>query len=123
VCFILDHCAKPDIRRGDKEPWRSQIRDIAALPNAACKISGLLTEADWDRWQPDDFLWYAREAADAISPTRIMFGSDWPVNEAAGGFLRWFRLAEALAAPWSVVNQQNFFHQNAAKLYRLPDRP
>jgi predicted TIM-barrel fold metal-dependent hydrolase len=52
-----------------------------------------------------------------------MFGSAWPVNEADGGFLRWFRLPEALAAPWSVVNQQNFFHQNAAQLYRLPDRP
>lgn len=118
--FVLDHCAKPDIARGDREPWASQIRAMAALPNVVCKISGLVTEADWGSWRADQVLWYARHAADAFGPARIMFGSDWPVNEAAGGFAEWFRVAEALAAPWSAADRERFFRRNAESVYRLP---
>jgi L-fuconolactonase len=117
--FVLDHCAKPDIRAGTQEPWLAQIRELAGLPNVVCKISGLVSEADWGRWKPEEVLWYARSAAEAFGPSRILFGSDWPINEAAGGYLRWFRLAEALAAPWSEVNQERFFWQNAETVYRL----
>jgi predicted TIM-barrel fold metal-dependent hydrolase len=118
--FVLDHCAKPDIRSGDKEPWASQIRAMAALPNVVCKISGLVTEADWERWLPADVLWYARHAADAFGPARIMFGSDWPVNEAAGGYAQWYRVAEALTASWSSADRESFFYRNAERVYRLP---
>lgn len=118
--FVLDHCAKPDIRGGGREPWLSQVQAMAALPNVVCKISGLVTEADWARWRPDDVLWYARQAADAFGPARILFGSDWPVNEAAGGFTKWYRLAEALAASWSAADQESFFYRNAERIYRLP---
>jgi L-fuconolactonase len=121
--FVLDHCAKPDILRGDREPWAAQIRAMAALPNVVCKISGLVTEADWEKWRPDEVLWYARHAADAFGPTRIMFGSDWPVNEAAGGYAKWYRLAEALAAPWSAADQESFFYRNAERVYRLAGAP
>ncbi|MGA9366823.1 MAG: amidohydrolase family protein [Steroidobacteraceae bacterium] len=121
--FVLDHCAKPDIRRGEREPWAAQIRAMAALPNVVCKISGLVTEADWEGWRPDDILWYARHATDAFGPTRVMFGSDWPVNEAAGGYARWYRVAEALAAPWSATDQESFFHRNAERVYRLAGGP
>lgn len=121
--FVLDHCAKPDIRRGDREPWLSQIRAMAALPNVVCKISGLVTEADWEAWRPEQVLWYARQAAEAFGPTRIMFGSDWPVNEAAGGFLKWYRVAEALVASWSIADQEDFFYRNAERVYRLSSAP
>jgi L-fuconolactonase len=121
--FVLDHCAKPDIRRGDREPWAAQMRAMAALPNVVCKISGLVTEADWEKWRPDEVLWYARHAADAFGPTRIMFGSDWPVNEAAGGYAKWYRLAEALAASWSATDQESFFYRNAVRVYRLSGAP
>jgi L-fuconolactonase len=121
--FVLDHCAKPDIRGGDREPWAAQIRALAALPNVDCKISGLVTEADWEQWRPDEILWYARHAADTFGPSRVMFGSDWPVNEAAGGYLRWYRVAEALAASWSAADQESFFFRNAERVYRLPAAP
>ena len=119
VQFVLDHCAKPDIRAGATEPWLSQIRDMAALPNVVCKISGLVTEADWEQWQPEEILWYARQAADAFGPERILFGSDWPVNEAAGGYSKWFRLAEMLASTWSKPERESFFWRNAERVYRL----
>lgn len=121
VSFVLDHCAKPDIRRGERDPWLSQIHKMAALPNVVCKISGLVTEADWERWTADQVLWYARHAADAFGPQRILFGSDWPVNEAAGGYMKWYRLAETLAAPWSTTERENFFYRNAERVYRLSE--
>lgn len=119
VRFVLDHCAKPDIRKGEREPWLSQIRRLAALPNIVCKISGLVTEADWQQWQPEDILWYARHAAEAFGPTRVLFGSDWPICEAAGGFEKWFRAAQTLAASWSATDRESFFCRNAERVYRL----
>jgi predicted TIM-barrel fold metal-dependent hydrolase len=121
--FVLDHCAKPDIRGAEREPWLSQLRRLAALPNVVCKISGLVTEADWERWRPEEILWYARRAAEVFGPARIMFGSDWPVNEAAGGFARWYRLAAELAAPWNDADQESFFSRNAERVYRLSETP
>lgn len=117
--FVLDHCAKPDIKSGRKEPWARQMQEMAAQPNVVCKISGLVTEADWERWQPEEVLWYAQVAAGEFGPERIMFGSDWPVNEVAGGYLRWFRLAESLAGSWSGADRAKFFQQNAERVYRL----
>ena len=119
VPLVLDHCAKPDIRNGEREPWLARIRELASLPNIVCKISGLLTEADWERWRPEQVLWYARQAADAFGPDRVLFGSDWPVCEAAGGFERWWRVAETLAASWSDTDRESFFCRNAERVYRL----
>jgi len=117
--FVLDHCAKPDIKSGRKEPWAKQIEELAALPNVVCKISGLVTEADWNHWQPEEVLWYARVAASEFGSERIMFGSDWPVNEVAGGYARWFQLAESLASSWSSADRAKFFQKNAERVYRL----
>ncbi len=119
VPLVLDHCAKPGIRDGQREPWLTQIRQLAALPNVVCKISGLATEADWVRWQPEEVLWYARQAADAFGPARILFGSDWPVCEAAGGFGKWFRVAQELTASWSSNDKESFLCRNAERVYRL----
>lgn len=117
--FVLDHCAKPDIKAGVRDPWRSEIREMASLPNVVCKISGLVTEADWEHWRAEDVLWYARTAAEAFGPDRILFGSDWPVNEVAGGYRRWFELAQALASDWSEADRDKFFCNNAERVYRL----
>jgi len=117
--FVLDHCGKPGIADGLREPWAAQIGEMAALPNVVCKISGLVTEADWANWRAGDVLWYAQNAAEAFGPERILFGSDWPVNEVAGGYLRWFRLAEQLAAGWSDGDRDRFFCGNAERVYRL----
>jgi len=117
--FVLDHCAKPGIAAAMREPWATRMRDMAALPNVAYKISGLITEADWAGWVPDEILWYARTAAEAFGHDRIMFGSDWPVSEVAGGYMAWFRLADALAANWSAEDRDKFFRRNAERVYRL----
>lgn len=123
VSLVLDHCGKPDIRHGVREPWRSQIRRLAALPNVVCKISGLATEADWARWQPEDLLWYARQAAAAFGPDRVLFGSDWPVCEVAGGFAKWLAVAETLTSSWSLSERESFFFRNAERVYRLGEAP
>lgn len=117
--FVLDHCAKPAIRDGLREPWHAQMRELAALPNVTCKISGLLTEADWTGWVPDEILWYARAAAEAFGAERILFAGDWPVCEVAGGYLAWFRLMETLTADWSALDRERFFWRNAERIYRL----
>lgn len=117
--FVLDHCGKPGIAAGLREPWHSGIRELAALPNVMCKISGLVSEAV-PNWAAEDILWYARAAAEAFGPERVLFGSDWPVCEVAGGFMAWFRLAEALAANWSEADRERFFRCNAERIYRLP---
>lgn len=119
VNFVLDHCGKPDIARGKREPWAMQIAEMASLGNVACKISGLVTEASWADWQPEDVLWYARTAAAAFGPERILFGSDWPVNTVAGGYERWFGVAEELAADWAEEDRDRFFRRNALRIYRL----
>jgi len=120
--FVLDHCAKPDIKAGLRHPWYAQLAAMAQLPNVTCKISGLVTEADWDDPRPDQVLWYARAAIEAFGPDRIMFGSDWPINEVAGGYARWFGLARAMTASWSQRERQAFFWRNAERVYRLdPD--
>ncbi|MGH8325938.1 MAG: amidohydrolase family protein [Steroidobacteraceae bacterium] len=121
--FVLDHCAKPDIRGGDREPWATRLRAMAALPNVVCKISGLVTQADWARWRPEEILWYARLAADAFGPDRIMFGSDWPLNEAAGGFAKWYRVVAALTDTWSAAERASFLCGNAERVYRLTCSP
>lgn len=119
VSLVLDHCGKPAVRNGEREPWLSQIRRLATLPNVVCKISGLATEADCERWRPDEVLWYARQAADAFGPARILFGGDWPVCDAAGGFGKWYRAAQALTASWSSAEKDGFFRRNAERVYRL----
>jgi L-fuconolactonase len=119
VNFVLDHCAKPDIAHGKREPWATQIAEMASLSNVACKISGLITEASWTDWQPEEVLWYARTAAAAFGPERILFGSDWPVSTVAGGYERWFGVAEELAADWAEEDRDRFFRRNALRIYRL----
>jgi L-fuconolactonase len=119
VFFILDHCAKPGIKGGVKEPWMTQMGDIARFENVVCKISGLLTEADPAKWTQDEVLFYANHAAQVFGPSRIMFGSDWPVSELAGGYLAWYDLTRTLTRSWNRTEQENFYYNNAEKFYRL----
>ena len=109
VSFVLDHCAKPNIKESSTEPWLTHMREMAQLPNVVCKISGLLTEADWERWTLEEVLWYAQMAAQAFGMPRIMFGSDWPVSEAAGGYGKWRDVVEALTREWNAEDQDKFF--------------
>jgi len=84
--FVLDHLAKPFIKAQTIEPWASNIRELARFPNVFCKVSGMVTEADWTSWKPEHFQPYLETALQAFAPDRLMIGSDWPVCRVAGSY-------------------------------------
>ena len=86
--FVIDHLAKPNIRQGGLEQWERGIRTLAAFPHVFCKVSGLITEADWTRWTPDDLRPYLDVVFDAFGAHRLIAGSDWPVCTLAGDYSR-----------------------------------
>jgi L-fuconolactonase len=118
--FVLDHAGKPGIARRELDPWRGHIAALAALPNIVGKLSGLVTEADPAGWTIEDLRPYADHLLATFGPSRLLFGSDWPVVNLAGGFCRWLDAAEALLSSLSPAGRQAIFHDNAARVYRLP---
>jgi L-fuconolactonase len=92
--FVVDHIAKPLIKAREIDSWSRQMRELAAGPNVFCKVSGLVTEADWSNWRPDDFKPYLDVVFDAFGPDRLMFGSDWPVCLIAGTYSQVKHLVE-----------------------------
>ncbi len=84
--FVVDHIAKPPIRERGISPWREHLRELARRPNVYCKLSGMVTEADWNSWEPADFRPYLDVVIDAFGTDRVMIGSDWPVCTVAGSY-------------------------------------
>ncbi|WNB86181.1 amidohydrolase family protein [Cellulomonas sp. ATA003] len=125
--FVLDHLAKPDLVHGDLTRWAEDLHRLAAHPNVAAKVSGLVTEADWSRWTVADLRPAVDRAFDAFGPDRVMFGSDWPVLNLAGDYGRWLDAAAALLpAAWGTDERAAFWGGNARRTYRLgglSDRP
>jgi L-fuconolactonase len=117
--FILDHFAKPFIRAGKIEPWRTQLRELARRPNVYCKLSGLATEADHARWTLADLQPYFQAALEAFKPGRLMFGSDWPVCTLATTYTRWVETVQALIAPLSPTERERILGGTAIEAYRL----
>ena len=115
--FVLDHLAKPQIRDGIISPWREQILDLARCPNIMCKISGLITEANWGAWQKEDFHPYFEIIFEAFGFDRLMFGSDWPVCLLAANYRQVFDLANDQLGSASASAQQAVFGGNAGKFY------
>ncbi len=115
--FVLDHIAKPHIRDGRLEPWATHIRELAKAPNVSCKVSGMVTEADWTAWKADDFKPYLDVVFDAFGAKRLMFGSDWPVCLLAGSYERVFKLTADYMAQFNPEEQAGFLGGNAAKFY------
>lgn len=120
--FVLDHLAKPRIREGVLEPWRDRIRELARRPNVWCKLSGLVTEADWSRWQPGELAPYLDVVLDAFGADRVMFGSDWPVCLVAAPYQGVVRIIEDWAAAMSAPERDALFGGNAARAYRIRAR-
>jgi len=121
--FVLDHIAKPKIAVAELSPWRERIVELARSGNVACKVSGLITEADWQRWQPSDLAPYLDVVLEAFGPERLMYGSDWPVCTLAGDYDRVYSVAAAFAAPLSVSERAGFFGDVAARWYGIePNR-
>lgn len=121
--FVLDHIAKPSISAGEIEPWRSHMIELAQRPNVACKISGVVTEADWQSWSAESIRPYLDAALEAFGPTRLMYGSDWPVCLLASSYERWVEVITDWANRLSPSEQTSFFHGAAETAYLLEPRP
>ncbi len=119
VAFVLDHIGKPGIRAGRTDPWRSHIREMAALPNVVCKLSGLTTEADPRTWTREQLRLYIDHVVECFGPDRILYGGDWPVSELAGAYLQWLATLEWATSDFSPADRRKLFRDNAVKTYRL----
>jgi L-fuconolactonase len=117
--FVLDHVGKPQIAQRRLEPWRSNIRELARRPNVYCKLSGMVTEADWTNWQPADLRPYVEVVLGAFGAGRIMVGSDWPVCLLAASYERWFFTLGEFLSSLSANEQQLVYGQVAESIYRL----
>ena len=117
--FVLDHIAKPRIGEGAIEPWRTNIRELARRQNVFCKVSGMVTEADWKTWSEEQLRPYFDAVLEAFGPKRLMFGTDWPVCLAASGYARWHDLVRKFAADLSADEQEWLFGKTAVKAYGL----
>jgi L-fuconolactonase len=117
--FVLDHLGKPPIAAGRTEPWHADLRGLAALPNTSAKLSGLVTEADWHRWQVAHLRPYAEAALDAFGPARLMFGSDWPVCTLAASYPGVLEAARDLTADLSPAERDAVFSGTATTVYGL----
>jgi L-fucono-1,5-lactonase len=119
VTFVIDHLAKPPIRAGDIEPWRSLMRPFGELDNVACKFSGLVTEADSQAWRLDDIQPFVDVAVETFSPDRLLFGSDWPVCLLAATYDEVFEAARSLTSQFSPDERDQLFGGTAQRVYRL----
>jgi L-fuconolactonase len=105
--FVLDHIAKPRIAKGSLQPWDRDIRELAKFENVWCKLSGMVTEARWKQWKPDDFAAYLDVVFDAFRPGRLMIGSDWPVCTLSASY------ADALGIVKDYIQRLDSNQQNA----------
>jgi L-fuconolactonase len=114
--FVLDHCAKPHLASGDIAEWKRHIAGIAKRPNIVCKLSGLVTEARAD-WQIADLRPVVDHVRECFGPLRLLWGSDWPVVNLAGGYDSWFAATEILLADLSPAEKADVFGGNAGRIY------
>lgn len=119
TAFILDHLGKPDIKRQQLNSWQADLRKLAELPNVACKISGVVTEADNERWQPADLEPFVNVALEAFGEERVMFGGDWPVVLLASPYRRWYETLEALTAHLPLSARRKLWADNTRHFYRM----
>ena len=117
--FVLDHLGKPDVKQHLLDPWQGNLRALAALPNVACKISGMVTEADHERWQPADLEPFINVVLEAFGEERVMFGSDWPVALLASPYRRWYETLQALTAHLPLESRERLWAANARRFYRI----
>lgn len=116
--FILDHLGKPDVKGGRLKPWRTHIQTLAALPNVACKLSGLVTEADFEGWTEEGLEPYISHVL-ACFGDRAMFGSDWPVMLQAAEYRRWLETVERFTENLNMEARAHLFSGAARHWYRL----
>lgn len=117
--FVLDHVAKPLIREGLLEPWATRIRELARRENVWCKVSGMVTEADWASWSPETLRPYLDVVVEAFGVKRLMAGSDWPVCLVASEYAPWFEVLREYFAGFSESERDALFGGTAIEVYGL----
>jgi L-fuconolactonase len=117
--LVIDHMAKPDFKTGELKEWEKHMREIAKEPHVYCKLSGLVTEADWQNWQPAHFTPFLNVALEVFGSERLMFGSDWPVCQLAGSYTAVKQLITNYISMLSPTEQANIMGGNAVRFYNL----
>jgi len=117
--FVVDHIAKPLIKDGIVSPWKEDIVALAKFPNVYCKVSGMVTEADWNTWKPENIRPYLDVIMDAFGPERILIGSDWPVCLVAGKYSEVMQVVTDYISTFTEKEQALMLGENAAKAYRI----
>lgn len=117
--FVVDHIAKPDIKRGLRDPWAAQMQALARHPNVFCKVSGMVTEADWGAWTPSHLRPYLEVVFEAFGPDRLMIGSDWPVSTLAGDYARVMGVVEEYVARLPPAAAEAVLGGTAERFYKL----
>lgn len=118
--LVVDHIAKPRIAAGEMEPWKELISEISKRPNVWCKLSGMVTEANWQSWTADNLRPYAEHVIESFGADRIMFGSDWPVCLLAASYEDVVATADTLISHLSDADKAKVQGGNAEQFYRLP---
>ncbi|MGA2276614.1 MAG: amidohydrolase family protein [Terracidiphilus sp.] len=117
--FVLDHIAKPEISSNNFAPWDCALRELARRENLVCKLSGMVTEANWAEWTPQCLRPYFDTVLEAFEPSRLMFGSDWPVLTVASTYSRWQKTVYEWTAPLTQAERAEIEGNVAARIYRL----
>ena len=117
--FILDHIAKPDITNGRIKPWKEHMKTLAQHPGIYCKLSGMITEADWKNWRYDDLAPYLEIAGECFGTDRLCFGTDWPVCLLAGGYQTVKGVLDRFLGQVTEAERENIWGNNARKFYNI----
>jgi L-fucono-1,5-lactonase len=117
--FVLDHLAKPFIKQGALQPWQAQMKTLASFPNVFCKLSGLVTEADWQHWTPEHLTPYLDAAFECFGVERLMIGSDWPVCTLAASYTRTMNVVKTYLKNHSESAHAAVLGGNASKFWKL----
>jgi len=117
--FVLDHIAKPEIAAGEISQWSKDIRELARRENVVCKLSGMVTEADWSQWSPASLKPYFDTVLEAFGPARLMAGSDWPVLTVACTYPQWWQTIAEWMTPLSAAEREAIESGTAIRTYNL----
>ena len=120
--FVVDHMAKPPIASNEIKEWAEGLKQLALYPNVSCKLSGLVTEANWTTWSTEDLRPYVDKALEYFGPGRMMFGSDWPVCLLASKYEQVLETYQKVLAQLSEAERENIFSRNATTFYRIDGR-
>ena len=119
VNFVIDHMAKPQIRKGEISRWSNFMAALAKQANVSCKVSGMVTEADWQNWGKVDLFPYLDVVFEHFGPDRLLFGSDWPVCLTAADYTQVKTVVDEYVAKWGDEVRAKVFGSNAERFYRI----